>query len=643
MNKKEKLIQIFFIIVTIIFLVVILIPRKGIVSPINVIINIIALALMGAFVVLSYVWHLKKAESLKEAFEQATSDLEDQYPANVVEKLSSTLSENYEIDSLDNFINEGSGVEGYSFIDEYLGTNIVDDVIKKNLSDNIGGALTGLGILGTFVGLVIGLRDFNIDASTDVKEMQNSIAVLLTGIRTAFLTSIFGVTYSILYNLLYNTIYISAAESVDEFIREFNKNSDVHKSSEFLERIGDNSDVQTNLLKGLSNDIATVFSSQMKEMFDPILQRFEGMIDNIYEQSVSSHNESMKIIVDDFVNQMNSSLGNQFETLSQTIEQINQSTYSSYEKINSAMDKFSESIIAMDNLNSVLNSGMSVMSEYINNLDNISHDIKNLNDQIIERIDHISAQEERQSAVITTIMEILPSLQAEISTLNASFAQFEAASKSYVTVIEGMQSQLSEHMKEQISLSDRTTENITKTAGEVSNSIVEMSNENSKLINEQFANIYANCNELIRSQNAMVTEIVEKMRASVSEITSKIHEGYSRIDSEFETVLNNTFNKFDTEMADISSNLSSTIVTNNETIRELSNFASELPMRITDATDASVNMITDVTAASVKKTADVTADLIKELNDTVAKIGEIHQQVVRYKAMEVNSNEDTTA
>jgi hypothetical protein len=59
---------------------------------------------------------------------------------------------------------------------------------------------TGLGILGTFMGFSAGLSYF--DPST-MESMQESIRTLLTGINTAFNTSIVGVVLSISFNFVF--------------------------------------------------------------------------------------------------------------------------------------------------------------------------------------------------------------------------------------------------------------------------------------------------------------------------------------------------------------------------------------------------------------------------------------------------------
>lgn len=58
------------------------------------------------------------------------------------------------------------------------------------------GVMTSLGILGTFVGIVIGLLNF------DVQHIDTSIRYLLDGMKTAFITSLVGMLCSILFKAM---------------------------------------------------------------------------------------------------------------------------------------------------------------------------------------------------------------------------------------------------------------------------------------------------------------------------------------------------------------------------------------------------------------------------------------------------------
>lgn len=77
--------------------------------------------------------------------------------------------------------------------------------------------LTSLGILGTFIGISIGLATFN------PSDIDSSIANLLAGMKTAFYTSLAGMASSILYQSIKKTKFIhkstpSAAATTQENI-----------------------------------------------------------------------------------------------------------------------------------------------------------------------------------------------------------------------------------------------------------------------------------------------------------------------------------------------------------------------------------------------------------------------------------------
>ena len=55
--------------------------------------------------------------------------------------------------------------------------------------DSASGTLVGLGLLGTFLGLTLGIHDFD---TTNAANIQSSIQTLLDGMGTAFSTSLLG-------------------------------------------------------------------------------------------------------------------------------------------------------------------------------------------------------------------------------------------------------------------------------------------------------------------------------------------------------------------------------------------------------------------------------------------------------------------
>lgn len=85
----------------------------------------------------------------------------------------------------------------------------------------IPGTLTGLGILGTFLGLITGISGVGFSS---VEAALSSINILLAGIQTAFYTSVVGVIFSIMFNIIYKFLWNSMVRSMGLFMEEFHMN-----------------------------------------------------------------------------------------------------------------------------------------------------------------------------------------------------------------------------------------------------------------------------------------------------------------------------------------------------------------------------------------------------------------------------------
>ena len=95
---------------------------------------------------------------------------------------------------------------------DYINEDYFDAVMKKGILSIIPGVMTGLGILGTFIGLSIGLQNFNTGSAA---EITNSIAPLMDGIKIAFHTSIYGMVFSLIFNFVYKKNLEDAYNAVE--------------------------------------------------------------------------------------------------------------------------------------------------------------------------------------------------------------------------------------------------------------------------------------------------------------------------------------------------------------------------------------------------------------------------------------------
>lgn len=107
-----------------------------------------------------------------------------------------------------------------SDVEEFINEDFLALRTWRGLVLQIPGTLTGLGILGTFIGLITGIG--SIGFST-VDAALESISTLLAGIETAFYTSIAGVILSILFNIINHMIWNIMLREYEMFLDVYHK------------------------------------------------------------------------------------------------------------------------------------------------------------------------------------------------------------------------------------------------------------------------------------------------------------------------------------------------------------------------------------------------------------------------------------
>lgn len=101
----------------------------------------------------------------------------------------------------------------------------------RSTTRNYKNEIVSLGILGTFLGIAIGLFQF------DVTDIQESMPSLLGGLKTAFITSGVGISFSILLSMLKPQVAKKEEilSALEEVVKDFNKNLTTQFGENFKE------------------------------------------------------------------------------------------------------------------------------------------------------------------------------------------------------------------------------------------------------------------------------------------------------------------------------------------------------------------------------------------------------------------------
>lgn len=184
------------------------------------------------------------------------------------------------------------GVVASCELEEYINENLLDRVGMNFFNSGISGTMTGLGILGTFLGLSMGLGSFNGD---DIYTISDNVGPLLSGMKVAFHTSVYGILFSLVFNFVYRSIMSDAYDKLENFLNVFRQTAQPVAAKE-----DENSAAMVVYQAGMSN--------ALKQMLDL-------MKGNALEQTAA-----VERIVDKFSDRMQVSLGADFQKLGNTLK-----------------------------------------------------------------------------------------------------------------------------------------------------------------------------------------------------------------------------------------------------------------------------------------------------------------------------------
>ncbi|PZM80159.1 MAG: hypothetical protein DKM50_05635 [Candidatus Margulisiibacteriota bacterium] len=155
-------------------------------------------------------------------------------PDNTIDK--SPMLNKIWMDYKDTFIklSENQKTDEYAY-DYFNEKNLLESQTNLKLISSIPSLLVGFGVLGTFVGLTYGISNFS---TTSTEQIKNSIELLLSGMGTAFVSSIWGMGLSLLFTyvekyqigLLHNLLY--------EFCYKLDKQYKISKEDERIIELG---------------------------------------------------------------------------------------------------------------------------------------------------------------------------------------------------------------------------------------------------------------------------------------------------------------------------------------------------------------------------------------------------------------------
>ena len=182
-------------------------------------------------------------------------------------------------------------------LEEYINEDFLDRVGMNFYNSGVSGTLTGMGILGTFLGLSMGLGAFSGD---DIFTISDNVGSLLSGMKVAFHTSVYGIFFSLVFSMIYRSLMSDAYQTLDEFLNVFRQTTPPPIMNE--------------------DETAATMLVYQEGRANSLKQMLEVMKGNAAEQTAG-----VGRIVDQFTQQMHAALDTDFKKLGNVLKNAGES------------------------------------------------------------------------------------------------------------------------------------------------------------------------------------------------------------------------------------------------------------------------------------------------------------------------------
>ena len=419
-----------------------------------------------------------------------------------------------------NRLNDNDEFGVYGDIEDYINYQVIDSYVKKNVLNLYSGTMTGLGILGTFIGLSLGLRNFNTGTA---EEISQSIAPLMDGIKVAFHTSIFGMLLSLLFNIGYKSDLELAYDTVDRFIDTFKSKVVPNPESSTYKLVVKYQKQQAEEITNLANSLSEQMAEKMVEVLVPQFDKMNNTIEHFTDVASKAQVEGVGVIVDNFVNEMNKSLGESFKALSEVINDTCEWQKQNVGYMQDILQRVSDMTVNIKEINELSSKTVESMSSYINDIEGLQKLINENMMSINLQLDSYGDINEKQKNYIETLVKYEESITESSKAFSAD-------------------------MVKQIAILKEMEEGITKNTVASIEILTKQAEESNKAISE--------------AAKKQIENIINVSSTATSDMNSAARELgkiSAQLNGQLNKSLTDTFDLFDKELAEITKHLSGTI------------------------------------------------------------------------------------
>lgn len=218
---------------------------------------------------------------------------------------------------------------------------LVETPLKTEFYKHLPGILTGIGILGTFSGLILGLVNFNV--SNDADAVRKSLADLIQHVGHAFIVSATAIGLAMLFTWIEKSLVTARFRQVEKVCRLLDSMFDAGAGEEYLSRLVEASETSatqsTHLKDALVADLKQILSEVTRQQVEAMaannrqlsdtftqglkepLERISTAVESVSGNQGEAVNRLLTDVLSGFTTQMQDMFGGQLKGMNDVLQQ----------------------------------------------------------------------------------------------------------------------------------------------------------------------------------------------------------------------------------------------------------------------------------------------------------------------------------
>lgn len=463
------------------------------------------------------------------------------------------------------------------------------------------GILTGLGIIGTFVGLLKGLVNFQI--SSDPDKVRKSLDTLIHGVLEAFLVSACAILLAMVTTFLEKLAISRRVQQVEEFCNLLDSLFDSGAGEEYLSRLVKASESSATQAAQLKDALISDLKSLLEEMTRQQSEAIAASFHQITQQHVAAIAEGTRAQVQT-TEQSGDRIANAIsEVLSDPIQKIAAAVQSTSDTngqvvtraLNEALVAFSQKLedmfgSQMTNMNQLLMQTTASMQATVNRFDELAANINN-------------AGKNAADAMGERLTQALESMEKRQELLNRTMSDFVAQLRD---MVQSSQTETNQRLQEAFSLMGERLSAIVSQMEEQARKASSSHQEQQELLAQNAAKMAAEMGGQIQgtlgSIQAQFAEMVQTLQVQNAETAMANEETQNRMAQNADKAIHGLADKVEKTIGNLDAKMSDFVGMLKQQIESTASTQKEVQHEITERVRVAIELLTNQVQALVAET-----------------------------------------